>query len=90
MDPGPGMHGDPDVKSENGMSHHGAMQYQQQMHYSPMMPQMQHSPVMHHAHHHGSNHQLSASLGNSHDFSDALVEKMMLDLRRASTGSGLT
>ena len=56
--------------------------------YSPMMPQMGHSPVMHHAQHHHHGHHMSASAGQN-DFPDALVEKMMLDLRRASTGGGL-
>jgi hypothetical protein len=69
------------------MNYHEAMQFPQYTsnHYSPMMPQM-HSPVMHHAHHHG--HHMSASAGQN-DFPEALVEKMMLDLRRASTGGGL-
>lgn len=90
IDSGPPGHQDNDVKSESGMNYHGAMQFPQYTtnHYSPMMPQMGHSPVMQHAHHHHHGHHISASAGQN-DFPEALVEKMMLDLRRASTGGGL-
>lgn len=89
IDSGPPGPVDNDVKSEAGMNFHDAMPYSQftDNHYSPMMPQMQHSPVMQHAHHHHGHH-MSASAGQN-DFPEALVEKMMLDLRRASTGGGL-
>lgn len=90
IDSGPPGPVENDVKSEAGMDYHGDMQFPLPQytnnHYSPMMPQMEHSPVMHHAHHHG--HHMSASAGQN-DFPEALVEKMMLDLRRASTGGGL-
>lgn len=91
IDSGPPGHDESDEKPESGMDYHGAMQFPQftTNHYSPMMPQMGDSPVMQHAqahHHHG--HHFSASAGQN-DFPEALVEKMMLDLRRASTGGGL-
>jgi hypothetical protein len=86
---------DDDINSKMAgvMDFHSAMQFQpfNESHYSPMMPQMGDSPVMQHAqphHHHHHGHHMSASAGQN-DFPDALVEKMMLDLRRASTGGGL-
>lgn len=88
----PGHQEETDEKSESGMNYHGAMQFPQYTasHFSPMMSQMGDSPVMQHAHHHHHHHghHMSASAGQN-DFPEALVEKMMLDLRRASTGGGL-
>lgn len=83
---------DNDMKTEAGIHYHEALQYPTyQGHYSPMMPQMHHSPVMHHAHHHhGGGHHMSASTGNIDFRPDELVENIMLDLRRASTGGGMS